>query len=139
MAKELRHETLVDTVADGTQTASAGAEFRNDLSGMIHIRELDINAVLRTAGINEGVTVEISKAPVRQGAVANGPFFLMQLEIGMPASGATPVDGEITGTKVKRWERGQLTLEPGESLFMNITKTGTGGAATGFATIAYEF
>ena len=139
MAKELRYETLVDVVADGVAAADAGAEFRNDSSGMIMIRELDLIATIRTAGVNEQVSVEISKAPVRQGAVANGPFFLFQVEIGMPSTGATPVDGSITGTKVKRWERGQLTLEPGESLFMNITKAQTGGAATGTATISYEF
>lgn len=135
MAQELRQELLVDVVADGTTAANAGAEFRNDSSRTLHIRGLDIEANQLTAGIDEWGDIEVSKAPVYQGDTNNSPFFRKSVAVqqrgGVGDSGSQHKMGW-------RWGKGQLTLEPNESLFMNTKKT-SGGQVTGKADIEYEF
>lgn len=140
MANELRFETLFQSVADGTTAENAGEEFRNDSASMIHIRELDQNGWISTGANDESMFAEVSKAPTRQAATVNGPFFVSPLNLfiaaGTTGSGADDVG--IATHKVKKFGRGQLTLEPGESLFMNMAKS-SGGSGNHQCIIAYEF
>jgi len=143
MAQELRHETLVASIADGTSASNAAAEFRNDTAGMIHVRGADYSHRISVAGVNEAATWELSKAPTLQGETGNSPFFTYHQEVAREAGdGATALnangDGRAARNGSKRWGRGQLTLEPNESLFMNGAKT-SGGATQGSYTIEYEF
>ena len=138
MAQELRHEHLYDTVADGTTSADAGAEFRNDSAGMVHIRAIVISGTLSTAAPNESASIEVSKAPVYQGATANSPFYSRRVHALGPPTGATPADGGVNATFIDKYGRGQLTLEPNESLFLNTSKS-SGGTVAAYVDIDYEF
>lgn len=138
MAQELRHETLFGS---GTTSGDALAEFRNDSAGMIHIRGIDWEAVLFTAANDERGSAELSKAPAFQGATNNGPFFRFGITLGANAGtiGSGADDISVHLSRSRRWGRGQLTLEPNESLFYNRSiLSGTPGLRAG-ATIEYEF
>lgn len=141
MASELRHETLVETVADGTQTSNAGTEFRNDSSAMIHIRGMHGTCRLTTAANDESARVEVTKAPTSQMTTNNSPFASYSLaEIGVTGgtTGAALDDVTVTAQFSIRWGRGQLTLEPNESLFSAVVKT-SGGIFRYLITLEYEF
>lgn len=136
MAQELRHETLVGAVVDGTTSSPAEQEFRNRTAGIIHVRGVDYAHMITTAGVNEGAQIEVSKAPVIQMETAASPFFTYPQRIRHAT--AVALDGNTAINGGKRWGRGQLTLEPNEALFVNITKT-SGGTLTTTHTIEYEF
>lgn len=138
MAEELRWESLIVTTADGTTANNAAAEFRNDSSDTIHIRRIEHNMAITGAAPDEGGTSEISKAPTYQGSTNNGVFYRSLLRSGAPPTGATPVDGRSEMTRTDLFPRGQLTLEPNESLFLNHSKT-SGGALTTDAIIGYHY
>jgi len=92
------------------------------------------------AETDEQASYELSKAPSYQGATNLSPFFRFGLSLAIQSSttGAAQDDGAVTGHRSRRWGRGQLTLEPNESLFYNRLVTG-GGILDGKATIEYEF
>ncbi len=136
MASELRHETLFDTGADGVLVVSAGAEFRNDSSQMIHIREIEYNHGLATAGPNEGGSVELSKSPVFAGNTNNNVFFTMGQQLRLPTDVALDSGMGVNGKS--KYGRGQVTLEPNESLFINMDKT-SGGVLNARYNIRYHF
>lgn len=140
LARELRHEVLTGTIADGTTASNSAAEFRNDSAGMIHIRGLDYDHTYGTAENDESATVEITKAPSFQSGTNNSPFFAwpqtVSIESGTTGAALDDVSVSIQGGK--RWGRGQLTLEPNESLFVNVLKN-TGGALSFLFVIEYEF
>lgn len=136
MAKELRHELVRTIDVDGA--GDSLAEFRNDTSVDIHIRELDAEAVLTTAALGEISKAELSKAPVYQGVTNNSPFWRWGITVGNPGNIAIDSNG-ATVNRGKRYGRGQLVLEPNESIFLNAG--GQIGAPTinvGFE-IGYEF
>ena len=119
MAEELRWESLI--AGDGTVVFSAGAEFRNDSSVFIHIREITYAHAIETAANDEGISVQVSKSPVTTLGTSNNPFFAWTQKLGCSGgtlgSGADDVRWTINGGR--KWAKGQLTLEPGESLFVN--------------------
>jgi len=135
VAAELRHEWLTGQTADGTTAENADAEFRNDSSRMIHIREIDMNSSFDTAGINEFGRQEVSKSPVLASGTNNNVFFAQLLQIAARGGAA---DGASQSSKRAKYGRGQLTLEPNESLFVNTFKT-TGGDLVYRNQISYEF
>jgi len=135
MAKEQRQELLRSAVADGTTSSNSEAEFRNDSSVDIDVRGIDAHLQLSTAGIDEVVTEEISKAPSFQSDTNNSPFFAKSISVGM---GAVAADGRNQTHKSWKYGKGQLILEPGESLFINTTKS-SGGISTGRWSLDYEF
>jgi len=143
MASELRHETLFDTGGDGVVAVSAGAEFRNDSSQIIHIRGLSWNHNLASAAINEGGAVELSKSPVIATNTNNNVFFTEPQEIrmdngdGVTATQTAGDSGKAENGREK-YGRGQLTLEPNESLFVNIAKS-SGGIINARYNIRYHF
>lgn len=140
MAQELRHETLTAAVADGTTSSNSVAEFRNDSSRDIMIREIVYAHALATAANDENALVEIGKSPTQASLTNNQVFFNFPQQLNIAAgtigSGADDVGTSRNGGK--NWERGQLTLEPNESLFVNATKT-SGGALRFRYVIGYEF
>lgn len=140
MAKELRHEVLRGLIADGTVTSNAAAQFRNDSAGMLHIRGIDYTHLLATAEADEQAIAEISKAPVLQSGTNNSPFFAWPQRVASAGSttGAAVDDASWAENGAKRWGRGQLTLEPNETLFVNVFKS-TGGNFTFIYVIEYEF
>lgn len=119
MAEELRWETLAP--AGTTADANASSEFRNDSSRDIHIREVSWANELRTAANDESGVFELSKSPVIASANNNGVFFLIAIAIGVSGgtTGAALDDVEWVQNGHRKYAKGQLTLEPGESLFTN--------------------
>jgi len=136
MAKELRHETLFGTVNDGTTASNSVAEFRNDSSAIIHIRKVTYAHGYFTAGLDEDGSVEISKSPTLAGLTNNGPFFSWLQRVGGQPGVAADSSKSFNGGQT--WGKGQLTLEPNESLFVNVIKD-TGGALGFTYQISYEF
>lgn len=137
MARELRHETLAPT--NVTVDTNSAAEFRNDSASMIHIRGIDYAHKMITAENDESMTVEISKAPTLQSNTPNSPFFNYPQSVGITATtGAALDDSTAAVNGSKRWGRGQLTLEPNESLFVNIDVAGTPSANVLYV-LEYEF
>jgi len=135
MAKELRQETLKGNVADATTAANSDAEFRNDSSAIIHIRKIHYTHIYHTAAIDERALVELSKSPTIASLVNNGVFYTYPQQVG--GGGAV---GDSTGSVNggTTYGKGQLTLEPNESLFVNASKTSGGGLAYIYV-IEYEF
>ncbi len=139
MADELRCEVLGATLADGTAAADSQAEFRNDSSRTLSIREIRWAHKMDAAGAAEGAFIEISKSPTMAGRTNNNVFWTLMIAIGSPPTGATPADGDNVENGQDKWAQGQVTLEPNESLFQNTVKDGTGGSAQGNWQIYYTF
>ncbi len=135
MAAELRTEILAGNVADGTTASNSDSEFRNDSSGLIHIRKITYAHTYTTAAVNETGLVEISKSPTIVSTVNNGVFwtFPQQVTGGNAAADAAGVFNGSTS-----YGKGQLTLEPNESLFVNVSKA-SGGVMSYRYVIEYEF
>lgn len=122
MAKELRWENLVTAIGDGTTSGNSVAEFRNDASVILHIRDLWASISAGTLGIDESVHVELSKSPVFASTTQNGVFWAWNQRLGSDGSG----DGEVTWNGGRKYGKGQLTLEQNESVFTNAVKTSGG-------------
>lgn len=135
MAQELRTEILAVTTADGTTTSNAAAEFRNDSSTIISIRGLNMTHELQTAAINEHAHAEISKSPTFASNTNNNVFFTRRVNAAARGGAA---DGASDESDKDKFGKGQVTLEPNESLFVNVSKT-SGGASEFRAVIDYEF
>lgn len=139
MAEELRWETLTSTaIAD----INAFGEFRNDTSGDIFIRSIDmyLNASLVTATTGvANVTQQIGKSNTID--LANNTS-IYQLN-----NGATFMNDETGGvgpnamvqTVNKLYAKGQLTLEPGESLFGHMEFGNVASNVVCAITIGYHF
>ncbi len=132
---ELRWEVMNDTVADGTATANAAQEFRNETSRLLHLRRIRWAHGLTLATLNEGGVTELSKAPVLQSATDESPFFTLPIVIRNDSAG---VDTAKSANGEALFGRGHLTLEPNESLFNNVVKS-SGGALNSKWILAYEF
>jgi len=140
MAQELRMESLIGSTSAGVTGENADAEFRNDSARTIHIREIDAELELTIAENDEDAELEITKSPSSQLGVNNGPFNRMVLKVNLQSSstGAIQDDGGVTARKIKRYGKGQYTLEPNESIFINTEKD-SGGQLEYDVVLSYEF
>lgn len=146
MAKELRWEHLVATGQTGTGS-NAVAEFRNDSSVDIHIRELEIDvaidATVIVAHTGTEAWVEVSKSPVFAALTNGNVFFSLLVGIGASISGIVTANQGYNKhrSKMRKYARGQLTLEPGESLYLNYlgTDIDTTTSIDAHVNIGYEF
>lgn len=128
MADELRWETLAGTIADGTTASNSAAEFRNDASRLLHIRTILYDHLFNTAANDERGTAEISKSPVIASFTNNNVFFAYGQSVGITGgtTGAALDDVAVFVNGGHNFGKGQLTLEPNESLFVNVSKTSGG-------------
>lgn len=124
------------TIADGITVENSGAEFRNNSSRLMHIRRLDQRCRITTAGPNEWCLSECGKSPVRVGGTNNSAIFGQTVQIGVMTDVA--LDSVATAMKSSTYAKGQLTLEPNESLFINSEKS-SGGVADADHQIGYHF
>lgn len=136
MAKELRQEILTGSVADGTTSSSAAAEFRNDSSSIIHIRKIHYAHLVSAAGLDENGIVELSKSPTIATLTNNNVFYTYPQRVDSGATSANDTGNAKNGGTT--YGKGQLTLEPNESLFVNVSKA-SGGILTFTYIIEYEF
>lgn len=140
MADELRWETITTTVADGTTSEANGAEFRNDASRMLFVRTIIVDRSFSTAANDERDTMEISKSPVISSFTNNNVFFSYPVSLGVSGgtTGAALDDVTVTFSGGRNFGKGQLTLEPNESFFVNTSKT-SGGTSFGSYQIGYHY
>ncbi len=136
LAAELRQEILTASVAGAVTQSDAAAEFRNDSSGMISIRKVHAAHSANTMASAESASIEISKSPTVASTTNNNPFYTVLYRL-QKMSG----DAVDSGDRVNRtisYGRGQLVLEPNESLFVNVLKS-SDPVVTFFFELEYEF
>jgi len=121
MAQELRQEILAATVAGGVTQSDSVAEFRNDTNGMISMRKIHKAISANAMASAESASVEISKSPTVASTVNNNPFFTILTRLQKMSGDAVDSGDRVNGTS--SWGRGQLVLEPNESLFVNVLKS----------------
>ncbi len=140
LAAELRHELLTAQIADGTTSADSNSEFRNDSSRMMHIREINYSHRYGTFQADEVGQCEISKSPTFASVTNNNVFFTYLQRVGGLAgtTGAASDDHAQSINGGFKWARGQLTLEPNESLFVNVSKS-SGGFMNYHYRIGYHY
>lgn len=127
MAEELRWHMLAGTTPDTDTGDDADAQFENSADKICHIREIQISCRLKTATCDEYANVEVSKAPGGDQMAVNGSnFYTLPVRLVAPPAGATPVDGGVFYNGVRKYAKGQVTLEPNESLFVNTLKSAGG-------------
>ncbi len=120
MGKELRWETLQGSDVDGGASNQA-AEFRNDSSEEISIRHLSFAHVwIGAAGVSGTGHVEISKGNALVSGTNNSPIFSLSQYLLIEDQGSTEVGGTIANGTYLFYD-GALTLELGESLFVNYS------------------
>jgi len=137
---ESRWELLSPTSA--TADVNAAAEFRNDSSSIIHIKGIDYSHLISAGENDEGMQAEISKSPVFAGGTNNNVFFTYMQSLGVSGgtTGAALDDVSVFANGGKSFNKGDLTLEPGESLYVNINMVVvTAVSGDPEYTIEYEF
>jgi len=139
MAEELRWETLQSVASTDT---NAFGEFRNDTSADVFIRSVDMlfTAQLITATTSlASAQMQLSKSNTID-LVNNSSIY--QLNIGAvfmndETGGVGP--NSSTGTVNKLYAKGQLILEPGESLFGHLDFVNVASQTKSVITIGYHF
>lgn len=138
MAEELRWETL-RTVA--TTDTNAFGTFTNTTKGTIHIRSMDIQGFAQAdtaAAASSAARVQVSKSNTiddnNNSTIFQANTAVSSLNL---AAGAGNGGGPFDLTKL--YARGQLTLEPGESLFGHLGITNTITDLIGMVTFGYHF
>ncbi len=136
MAQELRQEILAGNVAGGITQSDSIVEFRNDTNGFISIRKIHKAISANTMSSAESASVEISKSPTVASTVNNNPFWTVNTRLQKGAGDAVDSGDRVNGTS--SWGRGQLILEPNESIFVNVLKS-SDPVVTFFYEVEYEF
>lgn len=139
MAEELRWETLQSTA---TTDQSAFGEFRNDTSADLFIRSIDMFMMVQDTATSAAVAqvqMQLSKSNTID--LSNNTS-IFQLNSGgsflhLTTAGSGPNGSQSTITKL--YAKGQLILEPGESLFGHLDFGGTPTNAQFSITIGYHF
>lgn len=136
LAAELRQEILTGTVAGGVTQSDSISEFRNDSSGMITMRKIHAAHSMNTAASAESASIEISKSPTVASTTNNNPFYTVLYRL-QKMSGDTVDSGDRVNRTIS-YGRGQLVLEPNESLFVNVLKS-SDPVVSFFFELEYEF
>lgn len=139
MAEELRWETLFTS---STVDVDNFGEFRNDTSGDIFIRSIDamltVTNITATTAVND-TQMQLSKSNTIDN-INNTSIFQLNL-------GAVSMNDEVGGVGPnatsthlnKLYAKGQLILEPGESLFGHINFGNNPTNVVGSWTLGYHF
>jgi hypothetical protein len=118
MAKELRWHHLSGSIS---AAADADTEFKNQTGQRISIKLILPRFFLSSATADENASIELSKQGTFHSATNGASQFAIGWHLGMPATGATPADGEIAAPVVPiRFDEGEVVLDEGESVFVNI-------------------
>lgn len=125
--KFMAEELLQHTMAVNAVTASfeSGAKFTNTTSSDLFIREMLISCQGQgDAGANFHGFVEVSKSPKRESQVDESTEWKKRLSYGQQ-SGDAALSGALGVDRLFKWAKGQVRLEPNESLYVhgNILNT----------------
>jgi len=139
MAEELRFETLISTaIVD----VNAFGEFRNDTSGNLFIRSIDM--LLTTLNITATTAVNLAQQQISKSNTIDNTNNTSIFQLNQ---GGTSMNDETGGvgpnatsqTLNKLYAKGQLILEPGESLFGHVNFDNTPTTHRSQITIGYHF
>jgi len=137
-ATKLRWQTVYHTVADGTTSSDDGASLVNRTDADMHVITIERDLSLAAAGPGEEGNFQLSTQNSYNNVNDGETVFRKSRTVGMPATGATPSDGDTAAFDVLRYLRGEVVLEPGEALHSSILKS-TGGSATARYNIGVVF
>ncbi len=115
-------------------SANSEAQFKNTSDKLLHIRRLKRAVHCDALAITEHATVEVGKSPVLAFATEGNTFPSVATTVNNP--GVAAADNDASETDL--FARGQFTLEPNESIFMNLNVGGTPNTQ-GFADVWYEY
>lgn len=141
MAEELRWETGITEVATSGNT-NAFFEFRNDTSTDVFIRSIDMMLMVSDFDLTNDFSTQIQYSKSNTIDVANNTT-IWQLNcivggsIGVATVGGGNGGGQLSVNKL--YAKGQLILEPGESIFGHREQTNTVDAVKFHGTIGYHF
>jgi len=119
MATELRWITLIGTMAAGTTSTDNMATFRNETSETLDIIMVQEAHTGSNFAPEDNLTLELSKSPTQATRVDQDGTFRIASSMKGGGTGATPVDGGEFWNRVTRYDDGEVTLEPQESLHVN--------------------
>lgn len=137
MAEELTWETLAANFNAGNNPENNLANFENTTKGMIFIRDIDLWGSFNGMDAGDSAELELSKSATNAVSVNGDSTFRIHTGARSPehiTAGAT--DGGHFAQTDKKYAKGQLTLKPGETLFMNKSGDISG---QGKAVIGYHF
>ncbi len=126
MAAKLRWFSMFHNVGDGTSGGDAGDQITNEAQATMHVKLVHYSIELGAAAPGEDLTAELSTQASFNAAPTNESEYRTKVNVGMPSTGATPVDGDASKEGLWRYMRGELPLETGESLFSNILGSSAG-------------
>lgn len=136
MAKKLRWHTVHQILAGGVALENNGARFTNESGQDMLIRQ--IHGMLEQTGgdPNENSTAQLSTQNTFL-EVDDEDEFRIMLKVGEGSTGATPTAGNSVTKDHWYFDRGQMPLEQGETLFSSTSGTAAPGKLTTWL-IGYE-
>ncbi len=139
MAEELRWETLASVAAVDT---NAFGEFRNDTSADIFIRSIDMHLTVQNITATTAVNAALMQISKANTVDRTNNTSIFQLNVGGVSmndeTGSVGPNGSSNNVN-KLYAKGQLILEPGESLFGHLDFDNTPTQTTSLITIGYHF
>lgn len=138
MAAELRWETLFTVLAGASGLVYDNqAEFRNDSSVNVSIRKIRYAVIATIIGDDQDLVVVLTKSPTSTSIVTNNDtHFALPVRL---AGDSTTGPAVASANGGDAYGKQQLTLEPGESLFINARTDAQGVSITSNFVIGYEF
>lgn len=138
MATKLRWESVTQVVADGTTSEDNGSRHTNDSDNDEHIRQIHARASISVAGPGESVTGQLSQQNTFQTLTQKNNEEEFRLTVEAVMNTDVALDTNNSNSQSFYFGRGQLILEPGQSLKSSLVKS-SGGAAGMDWLIGYEF
>lgn len=130
MGDELRSVTLVGS-GTGSATYDKQSTFTNESSKLLHIVFVDESHTVAGQGTGDSAMFELSKSPASASIVDGDHSFRITTRLRSRA-GTSQTDATSDFNGNSRWDDGEFTLEPNESVYVNIT-------ATSDNTYAYQY
>lgn len=138
MGDELRAVTLTGALAAGTTDFDKQSTFTNETNDLIHIKQVIEAHDGNLFAPGESVMLELSKSPTRASVVDDDRTFRLPTRARGNVAGASADEGGIQINKNTRFARGEFTLEPNESVYVNASKS-SGPACIYEYVLQYEF
>lgn len=139
MAKKLRWHMIRQSVGDGTSSEDNGARHTNEAENDMLIRQIHATIVMVNAEAAESGSAQLSTQNTFN-QVDDEDEFRLQIEVTSQGSTTGAAVDDASWRAADHWyfDRGQLVLETGETLFSSVQKT-SGGVVSINWLLGYEF
>jgi len=138
LATELTWFHVFATIADGTTSQDNVARYTNQTRAKAHIIKILENHAFTAAAAAESFNTQLAKQNTFANTDGDREFRLGATLVTPPNTSTTPVDGGVFVKEQTNFLRGQMTVDFGDSLFLNQTKT-SGGLGTSSYWIGLEY